>query len=149
MMELVKLRQQQQNTRAHIQEMELRLLGTERKQQKMMSFLAKVLQNSAFIQKLTRQGERKELEQAIIKKRRRPIDQGPSFVEKGDEFGVLSVYQVSELEEIALEMQGIGRAKRSQKEEHKEINDCDGGDKDLDEEFLEELLSERFGSGIM
>ncbi|XP_023773036.1 heat stress transcription factor A-2b [Lactuca sativa] len=146
MMELVKLRQQQQNTRAHLQEMEHRLLGTEKKQQKMMSFLAKALQNPDFLQKLSRHGKKNELEEAMIKKRRRPIDQGPSCVisgessKKGEEFGDVSDLQVSELEELALEMQGIGRAKRTQVEEQKEIDEG----KDFEEEFWEELFSERF-----
>lgn len=144
MMELVKLRQQQQNTRAHLQEMELRLQGTEKKQQKTMSFLAKALQNPEFVQKLASQYERKELE-AMIKKRPRPIDQGPSQPYPGESsridenFEDLSGFQVSELEELALEMQGIGRSKRIQEEEHKEDND-------FDEEFWEELFDEQFGT---
>ncbi|PWA62356.1 hypothetical protein CTI12_AA362560 [Artemisia annua] len=144
MMELVKLRQQQQNTRAHLQEMELRLQGTEKKQQKTMSFLAKALQNPEFVQKLASQYERKELE-AMIKKRPRPIDQGPSQPYPGessrinDNFEDLSGFQVSELEELALEMQGIGRSKGIQEEEHREDND-------FDEEFWEELFDEQFGT---
>ena len=78
MVELVKLRQQQQNTRSHLQSMETRLKRTEYKQKQMMSFLARAMQNPNFVQQLVQQKEwRKELEEAISKKRRRPIDQGP------------------------------------------------------------------------
>ena len=45
MVELVKLRQQQQNTRTYIQSMEDRLRKTEGKQQQMMTLLARAMQN--------------------------------------------------------------------------------------------------------
>ncbi|KAL3531301.1 hypothetical protein ACH5RR_010623 [Cinchona calisaya] len=145
MMELVKLRQQQQNTRAYLQSMELRLQGTEKKQQQMMSFLAKAMQNPEFIHQLVQQNDkRKELEEAFTKKRPRPIDQGGESsrsaeglnpikaepLEFEDPYG--GYLQVSELEALALEMQGFGRARRDQ----------DELDKELDEGFWEELLNE-------
>lgn len=152
-MELVKLRQQQQNTRAYIQEMELRLQGTEKKQQHMMSFLAKAMQNPEFIHQLVQQKDkRKELEEAFTKKRPRPIDQGPSCIgeysrsaeglspikaeplDSGEHYS----YQVSELEAIALEMQGFSRARRDHDEEPDEL------DNELDEGFWDELLNEGF-----
>lgn len=161
MMELVKLRQQQQNTRACLQVMEQRLQGTEMKQQQMMSFLARALQNPIFIQQLVQQKEkRKQLEEAMTKKRRRPIDQGPSCdcgsqsrqsgrerskpiklepLELG-EYG----FEVSELEALALEMQGLGKARKEQKDGKEELEPLDSGDKDLDEGFWEELFSEAF-----
>ncbi|KAK7279269.1 hypothetical protein RJT34_24316 [Clitoria ternatea] len=81
MVELVKLRQQQQNTKSNLQAMENRLKKTEQKQQQMMQFLARAMQNPNFLQQLVEQKElRKELEAAISKKRRRHIDQGPSNV---------------------------------------------------------------------
>ncbi|KAL6978571.1 homogentisate 1,2-dioxygenase [Sarracenia purpurea var. burkii] len=151
MMELVKIRQQQQNTRAHLQAMELRLQGTERKQQQMMRFLARAIQSPALIQKLVQQKEKKkELEEAISKKRRRPIDQGPpgfggesSQSREGLthikvehlEFEGPYGYEVSELEALALEMQGFGRATKEEQEQ-KQV-------KELDEGFWEELLNER------
>ncbi|KAK9281603.1 hypothetical protein L1049_004506 [Liquidambar formosana] len=157
MMELVKLRQQQQNTRAYLQAMEQRLQGTEQKQQQMMTFLAKAMRNPAFIQQLVQQKDkRKKLEEAISKKRRRPIDQGPSSVGGGEssrrgegtnlvkiesqEFGDYG-FEVSELEALALEMQGFGRARREQEEELEQPGSVD---KELDEGFWEELLNERF-----
>ncbi|KAM0924669.1 hypothetical protein ACQ4PT_004625 [Festuca glaucescens] len=82
MAEVVKLRQEQQNTRSNLQAMEQRLQGTEQKQQQMMSFLARVMQNPEFIRQLISQSDmRKELEEAISNKRRRRIDKGPEAVD--------------------------------------------------------------------
>uniref|UniRef100_A0A5B6YXN3 Heat stress transcription factor n=2 Tax=Davidia involucrata TaxID=16924 RepID=A0A5B6YXN3_DAVIN len=160
MMELVKVRQQQQDSRAHLQAMELMLQGTEKKQQQMMSFLARAMQNPAFIQQLVQQKQkRKELEEAISKKRRRPIDQGPSNVggessQSGGGLNPIKVepldlvyscgFEVSELEALALEMQGLGKARMELEEEHEEPEHFERGDKDLDEGFWEELLNEKF-----
>ncbi|XP_057964549.1 heat stress transcription factor A-7a-like [Malania oleifera] len=150
MLELLKLRQQQQNTRAHLQAMELRLQGTELKQQQMMNFLARAMQNPAFIQQLIQQKEKgKELEEAICKKRRRPIDRGrngggptPIKIEPL-EFGDPHGFELSELEALALEMQGLGRARREIEEEQEELEQPDSRDKELDEGFWEELLNLR------
>lgn len=156
MMELVKLRQQQQNTRAYLQAMEQRLQGTEMKQQQMMAFLARAMKNPAFLNQLLQQKEkRKEIEEAITKKRRRPIEQGPSAIgeaSSGGSRGKNSVkdepldirdygFEVSELEVLAMEMQGYGRGRREQEapEEPQERLD-----KELDEGFWEELFSENF-----
>ena len=46
MVELVKLRQQQQSTKSHLQEMEGRIKMTEQKQKQMMNFLARAMQNA-------------------------------------------------------------------------------------------------------
>lgn len=159
MMELVKLRQQQQNTRACLQVMEQRLQGTEIKQQQMMSFLARAMQNPIFIQQLVQQKEkRKELEEAVTKKRRRPIDQGPSCDGGGQsrhscgtkpikleplELGEHGL-EVSELEALALEMQGLGKAREEQKNGKEELEPLESGDRELDEGFWEELFSEAF-----
>ncbi|KAM1001410.1 hypothetical protein ACFX15_007596 [Malus domestica] len=156
-MELVKLRQQQQSTRAYLQAMEQRLQKTEMKQRQMMAFLARAMQNPAFIQQLVQHKEkRKELEEAMTKKRRRPIDQGPSGVGGGEsslrgkginpvkneplEFGDCE-YEMSELEALAMEMQGLGKVRKEQEEV---VEPLDSGDKELDEGFWEELFSERF-----
>ncbi|KAA8525149.1 hypothetical protein F0562_006987 [Nyssa sinensis] len=50
MAEIVKIRQQQQNSRDQIIAMEDRVRSTERKQHQIMSFLAKVFSNTSFIQ---------------------------------------------------------------------------------------------------
>lgn len=178
MMELVKLRQQQQNTRSFLQAMEQRLQATEMKQQQMMNFLAWAMQNPAFLQQLVQQKEkRKELEEALSKKRRRPIDQGQkghlhcgessryASVTSGSsvplgmghvkaeplDFGSYGYDQydplgpVSELEALALEMQGYNRGGTELGEERRGgLDQFEGDDKELDEEFWEELLNERF-----
>lgn len=156
MMELVKLRHQQQNTRAHLQAMEQRLQGTEMKQQQMMAFLARAMQNPAFLQQLVQQKERrKALEEAMTKKRRRPIDQGPRTSSGSSGVGPTSAikmepldhvvgdygFEVSELEALALEMQGFGKA-RNEEGDEEELEPLESGDKELDEGFWEELFSE-------
>ncbi|KAF8388114.1 hypothetical protein HHK36_026780 [Tetracentron sinense] len=158
--ELVKLRQQQQNTKAHLQAMEQKLQGTELKQQQMMNFLARAIQNPTFIQQLVQHKDRrKELEEVITKKRRRPIDQKPNDLGGGktshsgvgenpikiepQDFGDLSWFEVSELEQLALEMQGFNPPRQDQEEEQEQEDES--GYKALDEGFWEELLNERLG----
>lgn len=151
LMELVKLRQQQQNTRAYLQAMEERLQGTERKQRQMMSFLARAMQNPTFLQQLVQQKDkRKGLEEALMtKKRRRPIGKGPGESSQSGgssrgnpikveplEFGDYG-YEVSELEVLALEMQGYRKSRREEEGRSDEIHE-----KELDEGFWEELLNE-------
>ena len=154
MLELVRLRQQQQTTRSYLQAMEQRLQGTEIKQQQMMAFLAKAMKNPVFIQQLIQHKEkRKELEDAMTKKRRRPIEQGPSCsattvkVENPPEFaGYAGGFGASELQILAMEMQGYGRGRRESTEhEHEQEQEQERLDKELDDEgFWEELFSENF-----
>ncbi|KAJ3669896.1 hypothetical protein LUZ60_010220 [Juncus effusus] len=90
MTELVKLRQEQQSTRAHLKAMEDRLQGTEQRQQQMMSFLARVMRNPELLNQLISQNEkRKELEEELGRKRRRRIELGFE-----DDVGMSSVEQV-------------------------------------------------------
>ncbi|CAN1233043.1 Heat stress transcription factor A-6b [Linum perenne] len=136
-MELVKLRQQQQSTKAYVTELEQRLEGTESKQQQMMRFLARAVQNPAFLHQLAQQREkRKELEEALSKKRRRPIDHL-----RGN---------MTELEALALEMQGIGKGDRQWIEEEadgEELEELEATtDRELDDGFWDELLSESTGA---
>ncbi|KAK9146588.1 hypothetical protein Sjap_006491 [Stephania japonica] len=162
MVELVKLRQQQQNTRAQLQLMEQKLQGTEQKQQQMMTFLARAMQNPTFIQQLIQQkNRRKQLEEAISKKRRRPIDQGPlgeAIGESSEGFGGDSTVKVepqeleemyefgaSELETLAMEMQGIGRFRDDSQE--KQESELESTDRGLDDGFWQELFNERFSNG--
>lgn len=140
-MELVKLRQQQQNTRSCLQAMEERLRGTEIKQQQMMAFLARAMRNPAFIQQLLQHKERRKvIEEDVTKKRRRPIEYGESS--NSVEFG----FEVSELEVLAMEMQGLGRGGGEQEEEEdNEVFETNENlNKELDQEFWEELFSEKF-----
>ncbi|KAK6120064.1 hypothetical protein DH2020_046194 [Rehmannia glutinosa] len=142
LMELVKLRQQNQDARECLQQMELKLRGTEKKQQQMMRFLAKAMQSPDFIHQLVE--KKREIEDDISKKRRRPIEAGESSRVNID--GEVGFYgyddgQVSELEALALEMQGFGRGKKGVEEG----NNVESYDKELDEGFWEELLNEGFG----
>ncbi|KAI3753805.1 hypothetical protein L2E82_25869 [Cichorium intybus] len=115
MMELVRMRQQQQNTKAHLRAMEMRLQGTEKNQQKIMSFLAKAMQNTDFVQNLVHHDKRKDLEEGIMNKRRRMIDhdEGSTVIkDEPEEWGM----EMSELDALTLEMQGIGKSKRNKDE---------------------------------
>ncbi|KAG9455632.1 hypothetical protein H6P81_000140 [Aristolochia fimbriata] len=108
MVEIVKLRQQQQHSRAQLLAMEERLQGTERKQQQMMAFLARGLKNPTFFQQLIQtSGRRKELRGGVGKKRRLPasgssedIHLFPEAVVMGSE---TSVYSALTQEEISAE----------------------------------------------
>lgn len=143
--ELAKLRQQQQNTRAQLQSMETRLKGTEKKQQKMMSFLAKAMQNPEFIQKLVQNGKLKELQEALLNQRGESSQtvRGSKLIkhEPEDFTSQTDQFEISELEALALEIQGFGKSKRSV-EERNEFCEFDGGERELDDEFWEELFSE-------
>lgn len=143
--ELVKLRQQQQTTRGHLQSMEEKLQSTETKQKQMMAFLARAMKNPRFLNQLIHQKEkRKELEEAISKKRRRFLGESSSNGVKAEplEFGGFHE-GVSELEELALEMQGLGKARRGLEEEEDGEGFGLAMDKELDDGFWEELLSDR------
>lgn len=80
--EVVKLRQEQQATRAQMQAMEERITVAEQKQQQMTVFLARAMKNPGFLKMLVdRQGlaagRRNEIEDELSKKRRRPIEYFP------------------------------------------------------------------------
>uniref|UniRef100_A0A1D1YC64 Heat stress transcription factor A-2b n=1 Tax=Anthurium amnicola TaxID=1678845 RepID=A0A1D1YC64_9ARAE len=159
MSELVKLRQEQQNTRAYIQAMEERIQGTEQKQQQMMTFLARAMQNPVFIQRLIQQKERRrELEEAIGKKRRRPIDRGHengSVVSCGNQYPEVAIKieageyedyetEASELEDLAFEMRGPEENDEDDEEQVEQTEQGKEGtrDKELNDEFWDELLSD-------
>ena len=95
--ELVKLTEQLQTTRAHLHVMEDKLKRSEMKQQQMMNFLARAMQNPNFVQQLAQMDRKKQAEEAITKKRRRSIA-GPSSVEggelgQGESFGTVEPQQ--------------------------------------------------------
>ncbi|KAK3146120.1 hypothetical protein QOZ80_3BG0261860 [Eleusine coracana subsp. coracana] len=82
--EVVKLRHEQQATRAQMRAMEQRIAAAEQKQQHMTVFLARAMRNPGFLRMLVdRQGRvvdagrRKEIEDELSKKRRRPIEYFP------------------------------------------------------------------------
>lgn len=163
MVELVKLRQRQQNTKTYIHAVEDRLRKTEVKQQQMMNFLARAMHNPNSLQQLVQQKDRqKQIQEAIRKKRRVPIDQGPIDIEIGDQlgqggegtfvkvetdqdYGGMSEFDVSELGRLAMDMQGPSGSQKNPEEEyiekgeeHESIDKI----KDLDEGFWENLLNE-------
>ncbi|THU64766.1 hypothetical protein C4D60_Mb01t29900 [Musa balbisiana] len=156
MAEVVKLRQEQQNTRTQLQAMEERAQSTEQKQQQMMTFLACALQNPDFFQQLVQQQEkRKKLEEAISKKRRRPIEAGPYHGEEDTneaqefeppfdiETGKLEGFyetEIFQLDGLSMEIHGLGRNKD---DENKPGEKHEGGYTELNDEFWEALLKEQ------
>ncbi|KAF9677636.1 hypothetical protein SADUNF_Sadunf08G0128200 [Salix dunnii] len=161
MVELVKLRQQQQTTKACLQLMEEKLRRTENKQRQMMNFLARAMQNPDFVQQLVQQTDmRKELEEAISKKRRRPIDQGRSNFEVAEfghgegvgtfvktehqEFGDLSEFDVPEFHNPDMNMEGPSENHLIYLAEQRIEKGEEHGNKgnDIDEVFWEDLLNE-------
>lgn len=169
MMELVRLRQQQQNTKMYLTSIEEKLKKTESKQQQMMSFLARAMQNPDFIQQLVEQKEkRKEIEEAISKKRQRPIDQGPRNVEDCDDeggygrygneaaassafvdmkqetYGDMSDFEMSELDKLAMHIQGLGD--HSTREEVVDVEK--GNEEEQEQEGYQKENKEIYGEGF-
>lgn len=77
-LEIAKLRQQQQSSRAQVIAMEQRIRGTERKQKQMMVFLSKALKNPGIVQQLSLRSEEKQQQQQQLlenagRKRRLPL----------------------------------------------------------------------------
>ncbi|XP_027355079.1 heat shock factor protein HSF30-like [Abrus precatorius] len=70
MAEIVKLRQQQNNSKEQVLTMEARLQATEKKHQQMMTFLAKALSNQSFVQQLLQRNAQKRELQGVRRKRR-------------------------------------------------------------------------------
>ncbi|KAJ9168214.1 hypothetical protein P3X46_019766 [Hevea brasiliensis] len=91
MAEIVKLRQQQQQSRETIAAMEDRLQTTERKQQQIMIFLAKALNNPLFIHQLSqRRTQRRELRGVEIGRKRR-LTASPSVENLQDEVASMAM----------------------------------------------------------
>ncbi|KAG1346365.1 heat shock factor protein HSF30 [Cocos nucifera] len=74
MAEVMKLKQQQQNSQAQLFAMEERIEGTERKQQQTMAFLGRALKNPIFVQQLILRMEQKKQLGRVSKKRRLPAN---------------------------------------------------------------------------
>lgn len=169
MVELVKLKQQQQNSRTYLQAMEDRLRKTEMKQQQMMNFLARAMHNPNFLQQLVHQpkGRRKEFVEAITKKRRRPpIDQETSSLGVGElvqggggdfvkfepqDYAGMSDFEVSELDRLAMTLQGLSGSEKDPGEENiargkeHESRDKEYFDKGFWENLFEEGMEEEIG----
>lgn len=87
MTEVVKLRQQQQFSMEQLITMEARLQSTERKQQQMMTFLAKALSNPTFLQSLVLQDEEGRLLRGIGIGRKRRLTASSSTENLHEERG--------------------------------------------------------------
>lgn len=150
--ELVKLRQEQQNSRSRLRAMEENLHQAEQKQQQMMEFLARLIRNPGFLHQLVEQKERfKDLEEEISKKRRRPIDRAPENDAGANSVGItvkpenddpqdLHADESLGLSDLALEMQRLVSVDGYQEQVKLPELKSDG---DLNEEFWEDLLNER------
>ncbi|CAD6207803.1 unnamed protein product [Miscanthus lutarioriparius] len=139
--EVVKLRQEQQATRAQMQAMEERIATAEQKQQQMTVFLARAMKNPSFIRMLVdRQGlggRRRELEDALSKKRRRPIEY--HLPRDGECSGTATEAAVSDyISGLPVGVNGVAEA--DDYESEREGSGVVGGGEDT-ESFWVELLS--------
>uniref|UniRef100_A0A2C9W4M2 HSF-type DNA-binding domain-containing protein n=1 Tax=Manihot esculenta TaxID=3983 RepID=A0A2C9W4M2_MANES len=85
MAEIIKLRHQQQQSREQIAAMEDRLQSTERKQQQIMTFLAKALNNPSFVQQLSMKGTQMREVRGVEIGRKRRLMASPSLENLQDE----------------------------------------------------------------
>ncbi|XP_021738981.1 heat shock factor protein HSF30-like isoform X2 [Chenopodium quinoa] len=107
MAELVKLRQQQQVSREQIRTMESRLQSTERKQQQMMTFLAKALTNPAFVQNLMQHNEQGRVFEGIEIGRKRRLTASPSAESLQEEVLSAAVEATEGLASVESEIQTL------------------------------------------
>lgn len=174
--EVVKLRQEQQSTLAGMRAMEERLQHAEHKQVQMMGFLARAMQNPDFFQQ---QDRRRELEGVLMlsaasRKRRRPIGAAPALdgggvqeeEEQADDDDPTATQALfaeldergttSELENLALNIQGLGSKRRQDGGEkqgggarsQQQAAAVGGGETaELTDDFWEELLNEGMRGG--
>lgn len=96
MMEILKLRQQQQTSRAQLAEMEERMQCTERKQRQTMAFLAKAMKNPAFIPQLVNRARTNRELGSAGKRRRLPAR---SSSEEVQESGVTDFAEITEVKQ--------------------------------------------------
>ncbi|KAL6636915.1 hypothetical protein ACP70R_024487 [Stipagrostis hirtigluma subsp. patula] len=140
--EVVKLRQEQQATRAQMQAMEERITAAEQKQQQMTVFLARAMKNPAFLKMLVDRhglaGRRRELEEALSKKRRRPIEYLPRDGEGSSAAAAAVGGYVSSL---PVGIDGVAEAADGDESRRRESSGAAGGDGEDTESFWVELLS--------
>lgn len=104
MAELVKLRQQQQQTNAHLKGMERKIKGNELKLKQATSFLARAMKNPTFLQQMVEQkGKMKEIDEAISKKRMKRIDYGQDILD--DDVGIQELGQLGEDESVSVKLE--------------------------------------------
>ncbi|KAI0524904.1 hypothetical protein KFK09_004294 [Dendrobium nobile] len=148
MSEVIKLRQDQQNSKARLQAMTEKLKGIEQKQQYMMTFLARAMQNPGFVDQLAEQKDkRKELEEAISKKRKRYINIVPANVDASTSQLQLqdpeSIYTLQGNEQSGydlLELENL--VSDVPEEELNEEQQPEVPEEELNEEFWQQLVNE-------
>ncbi|KAJ7958372.1 Heat shock transcription factor [Quillaja saponaria] len=79
MTEIIRLRQQQQNSSEQITAMEDRIQATDRKQQRTLPFLAKALNNPTFVQQITQKSSHSRELQGVEIGRKRRLTASPSL----------------------------------------------------------------------
>lgn len=104
MAEIVKLRQQQHNSREQLSAMEARLLITEKKHQQMMNFLAKALSNQSFIQQLAQNRELKGVEM----KRKRRLTASSSLENLQNDSGAIRAVPIESVVDYSCQEQQEG-----------------------------------------
>ncbi|KAG1335387.1 heat shock factor protein HSF30 [Cocos nucifera] len=139
MLEIVKLRQQQQSSRAQLLEMERRMQGTERKQQHTMAFLARALRNPRFIQQLLlRTQEMKQLSGAGRKRRLPATPSSENLRATEDELAIQS-----EMESLLSAVDGeVGSSSRGRKKEQMFDDTMDQSSAAITDLIWEELLDD-------
>ncbi|CAM8961653.1 unnamed protein product [Rhodiola kirilowii] len=109
MTEIVRLKQQHQESREYIIALQNRLQATERKQQQMMGFLSKALNNPSFIQQLMwESAERNAVEGANVKRKRRLTATASTKVENFQE----------QIDNLAVQNDSVSRGQSHGKQAH-------------------------------
>lgn len=145
MVEILKLKQQQQRSRAQILEMEERIRGTEKKQHQTMVFLARALNNPMLLDQLRISNEHRVKKQLDSpgKKRRLPANLG---FEQNMEEEMEDLFSRMENEE---EGSGIGLSRESDALLEELLNESFAGEmpEEVKEEFGEDVedLVEQLG----
>ncbi|CAM8995120.1 unnamed protein product [Rhodiola kirilowii] len=154
MLELVKIRQQQQSNKSYLESMEQRLKGTEVKQQQLMGFLAKAIRNPSFMQQLIQQREvrKKNLLLEAANKRRHIDHQQGQMVVKSEP---LEDHHYINFETpnqqldmmLGMNMQSAGSSSSNLLEGHQQVPQMVGEDHEssLDQVFWEEFLNDTTG----
>lgn len=138
--EVVKLRQEQQATRAQMQAMEERITSAEQKQQQMTVFLARAMRNPGFLRMLVdRQGRRhRELEDELSKKRRRPIEYHPRDGEGSSSSAATEAAMGDYISSLPVGVDGVTQPID---DEGRRVQSGGGGGGEDTESFWVELLS--------
>lgn len=134
-LELVRLEQELRNTKAHLRAIKCRLKETEIKQQHIMAFLARMIQNPCLIPKFVKSDRRDhELVEPVSNKRSKASDQAYGSEFRGQFCAEFGDIKVPVIKTLSMEMQELY-------EEYQQRHD--GENKGLDKQFWQELLNDR------